>query len=65
MKAKVFYKNEKKNMTTKTIDVPENEPCSIVRQFLAATGKPRCTYITHIRCGRFDYQWKDTAHSAY
>lgn len=68
MKAKVFYKEvflgETKHRS-KTIEVEKNAPCLIVREFIKVTGKPKSTYITHIKCGRCDYQWKGNAFGAF
>ena len=65
MKAKVFFKDEQNKSRQKTIEVVKNEPNEIVREFIKATGRPRYTYIAHIRCGRYDYQWLGTAKEAY
>lgn len=66
MKATIYYKVEKERATRKTIDVEKNEPCSIVREFVKVTGVSKYrTYISHVRCGKYDYQWFDTCESAY
>lgn len=66
MKAIVYYRVGNDRATRKTIEVEKNEPCSIVREFVKAMGVSKySTYISHIRCGRYGYQWLDTCDSAY
>lgn len=68
MKAKVFYKEEflgELKNRSKTIEVEKNDACLIVREFIKVTRKPKSTYITHIKCGRYDYQWKGNAYGAF
>lgn len=60
MKAKVYFKEFGKRGTTKTIEVENKEPCSIIREFVKETGVTKSTYISHVKCGRTDYQWNDT-----
>lgn len=64
MKAKVFYKDGEKSRV-KTIEVEQNEPNLIVRKFVEAMRVSRNTYITHIKCGRYDYQWYGDAREAF
>lgn len=66
MKAIVYYRVGNDSATRKTIEVEKNEPCSIVREFVKAMRVSKySTYISHIKCGRYDYQWLDTCDSAY
>lgn len=66
MKATVYYKLGENRATKRTIEVEKNEPNSIVRRFVEITGVSKyTTYISHIKCGRYDYQWLDTCESAY
>lgn len=64
MKAKVYYKDYNDTCRVKTIEIEKNEPNEIVRQFIKVTKLSRHTYITHIKCGRYDYQWRGTAKGA-
>lgn len=65
MKAKVFYKDSENASRQKTIEVEKNEPNAIVRDFIKATGQPKYIYISHIKCGRYDWQWKGRAREAF
>lgn len=66
MKATVYYRELNERATRRTIEVEKNEPNSIVREFVKVTGVSKySTYISHIKCGRYDYQWLDTCKSAY
>ena len=66
MRATIYYKNGEKRAARRTIEVEKNEPCGIVRKFIEVTGFSKYnTYITHIKCGRYDYQWYDYCNSAY
>ena len=65
MKAKVFYKDEQNKGRQKTIEVVKNEPNEIVREFIRVTGRLKYTYISHIQCGRYDYQWLGIAKEAF
>ena len=64
MKAVVRYKMDGV-YRTKTIKVEKNEPCHIVREFIKQAKVPKYTYITSVKCGRYVYEWLDTAYSAY
>lgn len=58
MKALVKYKDYYTgNRRQKTIEVDKNEPCSIVKEFARITKVSPFTYITTIKCGRYEYQW--------
>ena len=58
MKAIVYYRVGNDRATRKTIEVEKNEPCSIVREFVKVMRVSKySTYISHIKCGRRDYQW--------
>lgn len=61
MKARVFFKDNQKKRRQKIIEVANNDPNEIVREFIKVTKRPLDTYIIHIICGRYDYQWLDTA----
>lgn len=69
MKAKVFYKEENRfgetKYRSKTVEVEVNDACLIVREFIKITKLPKYTYITHIKCGRYDYQWKGDCRGAF
>lgn len=66
MKATIYYREGNERATRRTIEVEKNEPNSIVREFVKVTGVSKySTYISHIKCGRWDYQWLDTCSSAY
>ena len=65
MKAKVFYKDyDTGKYRQKTVEIEKNDPNEAVRKFVELTGNCKSTYITHIRCGRYDYQWKGDANLA-
>lgn len=58
MKATVFYKDPESNAyRRKTIEVEKNDVCLIVREFIKIKKLPRYTYITRVKCGRYEYQW--------
>ena len=64
MKAVIkFEENGKKRQ--KTISVEKNEPCTIVRKFIEVTKLPKYTYITVVKCGRYEYQWFGDASGAF
>ena len=65
MKAKVFYKDTQNKSRQKTIEVTKNEPNEIVREFIRISENPRYIYISHIKCGRTDYQWNGSASEAF
>lgn len=65
MKAIIYYRVPNECATTRTIEVEESEPCSIVRKFIKITGLTKHTYISHIRCGHRDYIWEGTCHDAF
>lgn len=65
MKATVYYTDSYGRKKQKTIQVEHNEPNAIIREFIARTGEPHCRYITHVKCGRYDYQWYGTAQDAF
>lgn len=65
MKATVYFKDSDKANRQKTIEVGKNEPNEIVREFIKVTGHSRHTYISHIKCGRYDYQWFGSAKDAF
>ena len=66
MKAIVKYKDARTGKyRQKTINVKEDEPNHIVREFIKATEKPLTIYITTIKCGRREYQWFGMANGAY
>lgn len=64
MKATVRFKDNGA-YRTKTFEVEKNEPCSIVRKFIEVTRLPRYTYITTVKCGRYEYQWHGDAKGAF
>lgn len=51
--------------TVKTIEVSKNEPNHILQEFIKITRLPQYTYVTHIKCGRYDYQWYDSCNGAF
>ena len=62
MKAKIIYKDpERGTWRRKTIEVEVNDVCLIVREFIKITKLPRYTYISKVRCGRYEYQWNGDA----
>ena len=65
MKAIVRYKDEKGTRRQKTIVVNNNEPNDILTNFLKATRLPRYTWVTTIKCGRYEYQWNGVAKEAW
>ena len=65
MKAKIRFRKDDGKYSVKTIEVDKNEPCSIVREFIKVTRLPIWTYITTVKCGRYEYQWFGTSKSAY
>ena len=65
MKAIVRYYDTNKNYRTKTVNVDKNEPNYIIREFIKATNQPKYIRITTIKCGRYEYQWFDTAKGAF
>ena len=66
MKAKIYYKDfVTQKRRVKTIEVPKNEPNEIIREFVRITKVSRFTYITNVKCGRYDYQWKGIADEAF
>lgn len=60
MKATVFYGSRRK-----TVEVMNRNPNEIIREFVKVTGVGRGTYVTHIKCGRYDYQWNGNCWGAY
>ena len=64
LKAKVRFKDNGA-YRVKTVEVEKNEPCTIVRKFIEVTKLPRCTYITVVKCGRYEYQWFGDANGAF
>lgn len=64
MKATVkFEVNGKK--TRRTIEVTKNEPNSIIRELAKVDERiNRFTYITTVKCGRYEYQWFGNAGEA-
>lgn len=60
MKATIKFKEEGR-MKQKTMEVQQNEPNSIVREFIKATKKNKFTFITTIKCGLTIYEWNGTA----
>lgn len=64
MKAKVRFKAEGQ-YRTKIIEVEKNEPNLIVREFVKQSRLPKHTYITCVKCGRYNYQWLGTAYDAF
>lgn len=64
MKAKVNYKVDG-SYRTKTISVDKNEPNLIVRTFIEQTRLSKNTYITSVKCGRYNYQWLGDARDAF
>lgn len=64
MKAKVYYKDYNDKRRVKTIEVEQNEPNLIVREFIKVTNLHKSTYVVHIKCGRYDYQWHGVASGA-
>lgn len=72
MKAKIYYRRpdptlprNKWKYTVKTIEVSKNEPNHILQEFIKITRLPQYTYVTHIKCGRYDYQWYDSCNGAF
>ena len=72
MKAKIYYRrpdstlpHNKWKYTVKTIEVSKNEPNHILQEFIKITRLPQYTYVTHIKCGRYDYQWYDSCNCAF
>lgn len=72
MKAKIYYRrpdstlpHNKWKYTVKTIEVSKNEPNHILQEFIKITRLPQYTYVTHIKCGRYDYQWYDSCNGAF
>lgn len=68
MKAKIYYRrpdstlpHNKWKYTVKTIEVSKNEPNHILQEFIKITRLPQYTYVTHIKCGRYDYQWYNSS----
>ena len=49
----------------KTVEVEKNEPCTIVKKFIEVTRLSRHTYITTVKCGRYEYQWFGDANGAF
>lgn len=43
----------------------KNEPNHILQEFIKITRLPQYTYVTHIKCGRYDYQWYDSCNGAF
>ena len=64
LKAKVRFKDNGV-YRVKTVEVEKNEPCTIVRKFIEATRLPKYTYITVVKCGRYEYQWFGDASGAF
>jgi len=65
MKAIVRYYDTHKTYRTKTVTVEQNEPNHIIREFIKATNQPKWVRITTVKCGRYEYQWFDTAQGAF
>ena len=58
MKATIKYRDKYTNrIRQKTIEVSENEPNSIIREFCKVTRLDKFTDITTVKCGRYEYQW--------
>lgn len=64
MKATIkFVENGVKRQ--KTINVSKNEPNSIIRELARIDSRIKpYTYITTIKCGRYNYQWYGIAKEA-
>ena len=72
MKAKIYYRrpdstlpHNKWKYTVNTIEGSKNEPNHILQEFIKITRLPQYTYVTHIKCGRYDYQWYDSCNGAF
>ena len=65
MKAIVRYYDTHNHYRRKTVVVEHNEPNHIICEFLKVTNEPTWVRITTVKCGRYEYQWFDTAKSAY
>ena len=63
MKAVVKYVDHGK-ARQKTLNVERNEPNEILQAFLKEAKVPVYTYVRTIACGRYIYQWFDTADKA-
>ncbi len=63
MKATVKFVDGNK-IRQKTLQVEKNEPNSIIREFYNAGVFGKFTYITTIKCGRYEYQWNGEATEA-
>ena len=62
MKATIKFKHYSGAMRQKTIEVTENEVNSIIRELAKVDRRvTRNTYITTVKCGRYEYQWFCTA----
>ena len=65
MKAKIRYYDTHNTYRIKTVTVEANEPNHIIRKFIEVTNQPKWVRITTVKCGRCEYQWFDTASSAF
>lgn len=64
MKAKMFYEN-RDGKHQKTIECENRNPNEIIAEFVRVTGVDRGTYVSHIKVGRYDYQWNGNCWGAY
>lgn len=63
MKATVKWKDGTK-IRQKTMQVEKNEPNAIIRAFHNARVFGRETFVTTVKCGRYEYQWYGVAKDA-
>ena len=58
MKAVIRYKDWMTNTRKqKTVDTDTNEVNHIIRLFAKKLGAPTYTFVTTVKCGRYEYQW--------
>lgn len=64
MKAMIKFE-ENGNRRQRTINVEKNEPNSIIRELAKVDKRIKpFTFISTIKCGRYEYQWYGTAKEA-
>lgn len=57
-----LVKADVENSTQSILDASEED---ILQEFIKITRLPQYTYVTHIKCGRYDYQWYDSCNGAF